>query len=347
MAYISFQPKDYFATKLYSGTGSSNAITGLGFSPTWVWIKSRSAGEGHGLFDQLRGVNVRLQSHSSSAQSTQTDSLASFDSDGFTVGGSSNNDAVNGSGQNFVSWNWKANGAGSSNTDGSITSTVSANTTSGFSIVKYTGTGANATVGTGLGQIPSVVLVKSRSNGEHWCMYHSSLGNASRLLLNLTNAVETSRTEWQSTTPTSSVFSVDGSDQVNGSGSKTYVAYCFAEKTGFSKFGSYRGNGNADGAFVYTGFKPAFVMIKNSSVTESWYILDTKRPGYNTNNYYLKPNVADAEGTSATLAMSLLSNGFKINNSDTSMNTSGKTYIYMAFAEAPLVSSNGVPATAR
>ena len=342
MAYTTIDKStDYFNTKLWTGTGSSNAITGVGFQPDWVWIKNRSAGEQHRIHDAVRGTNKSISSDTSSSQTTTTQDVMSFDSDGFTLGTET---AVNANGQNIVGWNWKANGAGSSNTDGSITSTVSVNTTSGFSISTYTGTGSNATVGHGLGVVPNIVLVKSTSNGEHWCMYNSNLGNTSRLLLNLTNAVETSRSEWQSTTPTSSVFSLDGSDQVNGSGSKTYVAYCFAEKQGFSKFGSYTGSGSTDGTFIYTGFKPAFVLIKNADFASNWNNFTGKIPGYNQINDTLQPNLSSAEN--GTFAFDMLSNGFKHRSGDV-MDRNGDTHIYMAFAEAPLVGTNNVPANAR
>jgi hypothetical protein len=342
MAYTTINKStDYFNTKLWTGTGSSNAITGVGFQPDWVWIKNRSAGEQHRIHDAVRGTNKSISSDTSSSQTTTTQDVMSFDSDGFTLGTET---AVNASGQNIVGWNWKANGAGSANSDGSITSTVSVNTTSGFSISTYTGTGSNATVGHGLGVVPNIVLVKSTSNGEHWCMYNSNLGNTSRLLLNLTNAVETSRSEWQSTTPTSSVFSLDGSDQVNGSGSKTYVAYCFAEKQGFSKFGSYTGSGSTDGTFIYTGFKPAFVLIKNADFASNWNNFTGKIPGYNQINDTLQPNLSSAEN--GTFAFDMLSNGFKHRSGDV-MDRNGDTHIYMAFAEAPLVGTNNVPANAR
>ena len=247
----------------------------------------------------------------------------------------------------YASWNWLANGAGSSNTDGSITSTVSANTTSGFSISTYTGTGANATVGHGLGVVPNIVLVKSTSNGEHWCMYNSNLGNTSRLLLNLTNAVETSRSEWQSTTPTSSVFSVDGSDQVNGSGSKTYVAYCFADIQGYSKFGSYYGNGGSGEPFIYTGFKPAFIITRNVTSAVNWGMFDNKRNEYNVVQNVLLPDNSASETTGTAKYFDFLSNGFKVKNDSLQYNGTNEKHIYMAFAEAPLVGSNNVPATAR
>ena len=349
MAYISFQPKDYFNTKLYSGTGSSNAITGVGFQPDFVWQKSRSNGEGHGLFDVLRGVTNRIQSNTNSATSSQAGSLTAFGSDGFTVGGSPNNDAANGNGQTFASWNWKANGAGSSNTDGSINTTyTSASTTSGFSISTYTGTGSNATVGHGLGVAPKVVLIKQTNGTAWWFMYHNDLGTTGKLNLNTTgynNDLQASY--WNSTAPSSSVFSLGTEASVNGS-SQNFVAYCFADVQGFSKAGSYTGNGNADGSFIYTGFSPAIIIAKKTSGTSDWIIWDNKRDGYNETLKRVYPNESAAEENSTTQGVDFLSNGFKLRGTNSNAwNASGGTYIYMAFAEEPLVSSNGVPATAR
>ena len=346
MAYISFQPNDYFNTKLYTGTGSSNTVS-VGFEPSLTWIKNRGDAESHCLFDAVRTNGYYLKSDATSAEidGASAGLWSAFTSDGFTV---LNGNRTNDSSDTYCSWNWRANGAGVSNTDGSITSTVSASTTSGFSIIKYTGTGSNASIGTGLGAIPHMAIFKRTDTaGFNWFVYHRSLGAGKFIILDSTGAEQSSTSIWQNTTPTSSVITLGGDGGVNASGG-TYICYAFTEKKAFSAMGSYVGNGNADGSFIYTnGMKPAFVMIKNSSATESWYILDTKRPSYNTNNYYLLPNTSGAEGTSTSLATSLLSNGFKIENSDTSMNTSGQTYIYMAFAEEPLVSSNGVPATAR
>jgi len=345
MAFINFQPKNYFNTKLFTGTGSENAITGIGFQPDWVWFKSRSNTEHHKLYDAVRGVQKTLYSNLDNASYTDAQSLKSFGSDGYTVGTES---AINGNGQSIASWNWKANGQGSSNTDGSINTTyTSANTTSGFSISTYTGTGSNATVGHGLGVVPNIVLVKSTSADQHWCMYNSNLGNTSRLLLNLTNAVETSRSEWNSTNPTSSFFYVNNDDVVNGS-SATYVAYCFAEKQGFSKFGRYTGNGSTNGSFIYTGFSPAIIIAKKTSGTGDWIIWDNKRDGYNETLKRVYPNDSGAEENSATQGVDFLSNGFKLRGTNSNAwNASGGAYIFMAFAELPFVASNGVAATAR
>jgi len=342
MAYSPItKASDFFNTKLWTGTGAENAITGVGFQPDWVWIKNRAAAENHKLYDAVRGATKNIYSNLTNAEGTDAQSLKSFDSDGFTLGTES---ALNANGQGIVGWNWKANGTGVANTAGSINSTVSANTTSGFSIVKYTGTGSNATVGHGLGVAPSMIITKSLVASQEWCVYHKSLGATKYLFLNETSAEQTGSVYWQDTAPDANVFSVGASGPTNSA--SAMIAYCFAEIPGFSKFGLYEGNGNSNGPFVYTGFKPSFMMVKAKGQTESWYILDNKRPGYNTNNYYLNPNTNSAEGTSTTLANSLLSNGFKPNNNDTSMNTSGQGYIYMAFGQT-LVGSNNIPANAR
>ena len=267
-------------------------------------------------------------------------------SDGFTVG---NNNAINGNGNNLVSWNWKANGSGSSNTDGSITSTVSASTTSGFSVVKWTGSGGNATIGHGLGAVPKMIIIKSLANTTFWMVYHSAIGNNSEIYLNRADyGASASSTAWQDTDPTSSVFYVGGGagDGVNASGD--YVAYVFADVQGFSKFGSYTGNGNADGPMIYTGFKPAFFLWKRSNSTGGWYQMDSVRDTYNPVEKTLGANDASAESAFGTgNDTDFCSNGLKIRSTGGDINTSGGSYIFMAFAEEPLVSSNAIPATAR
>jgi len=334
---------EYFNTKLYTGNGTTgHAITGVGFQPDWVWIKNRGGAGDHALHDAIRGATNRLKSNTSDAEATVLEGVQSFDSDGFTLGNAGN---YNGSSGTYASWNWLASNTTASNTDGSITSTVSANTTSGFSIVKYTGTGANATVGHGLGVAPKMVIVKKYDVTGSWGVYHHSLGNSNHLYLQNTDASISSSTIWNSTSPTSSVFSI-GANAISNGSSNTHIAYCFAEKKGFSKFGSYTGNGNADGTFVYTGFKPAFIMVKDyTGVGNNWFIWDNKRDGYNILNRYLRPNLSDAEGNYD--AIDILSNGFKNRNTSGSANGSGTGYIYMAFAENPLVGTNNIPATAR
>jgi hypothetical protein len=250
---------------------------------------------------------------------------------GFTLGVDV---GTNGSAYTFMSWNWKAGGTGVSNSAGSITSTVSANTTAGFSIVTYTGTGSAATVGHGLGVAPSMILQKNRT-GYDWRVYHVSAGNTNELYLNQTTAATTAST-WNNTTPTTTVFSVGSGSAVNGGGFAC-VAYCFAEVAGYSRFGSYVGNGSTTGPFIYTGFRPRFVMIKIASGatynTDSWFMFDTVRGTYNDNNPYLLPNSAGAEG--AFTAPEIFSNGFYLNTNSNALNYSSSTYIFAAFAETP------------
>jgi hypothetical protein len=345
MAQIN-KPSEYFNTKLYTGTGSSNSVTGVGFQPDFTWIKARSFSDNHELYDAVRGVQKRIMSNSTGAEETRSQGLLAFSSDGFTVGTS---DGVNQNTETFASWNWLANGAGVSNTDGSIASTVSANTTSGFSIVSYTGTApTNATVGHGLGVAPKMIIFKNRNTVTDWDIYIEPVGAGKRLYLNTTSAEVVATNYMNDTAPTSTLFSVGDADNTNKSGSPQ-IAYCFAEKKGFSKFGSYTGNGNADGPFIYTGFKPAFVIQKHYSgaATEGWQMWDTKRNTYNLTDLNLSADAASAEFTATARAIDILSNGFKCRGADASGNASGQGYIYMAFAEEPLVGTNNIPATAR
>ena len=344
MAYTTIdKPTDYFNTVLYTGNGSDNhSITGVNFQPDFVWIKPRNEARGNHLQDVIRGVNGALITNETSAEYTGlTTVIKSFDSDGFTLGTSND---VNKSSNTHVAWNWLAGGSASSNTDGSITSSVSANTTAGFSIVSYTGNSTGgATVGHGLGSVPNWIIVKDRDNTRSWTVYHQSMGNTHGIYLNATSAKDDDSVYWNDTTPSSSVFTLGSSNETNASASM--IAYCFAEKKGYSKFGSYTGNGNADGPFVYTGFKPAFVMNKLTSGADDWQILDNKRNPFNVTNLYLKPNSSAAVTTND--AIDFLSNGFKLRTSAGSWNPSGGTFIYMAFAESPFVSSGGIPTTAR
>ncbi len=342
MAYTNInKSSDYFNTKLYTGNGSTQNITGVGHQPDFTWIKDRSTTNSHRLFDAVRGATEKLYSNLTNAESTDVNSLTAWTTDGFNIG---TDGGGNTNSNNYVAWNWKANGAGSANTDGTITSTVSANTTSGFSIVSYTGTGANATVGHGLGVVPKVVIVKRRNLSANWYMWHKGLANDGKnLLLNTTDSEETESGYFNDTAPSSSLVSLGTSNGTNGS--YTYIAYCFAEKTGYSKFGSYTGNASTDGAFCYTGFKPAWILLKNANGANSWRIYDVKRLGYNVYNSSIIPNSDVAEQASEHL--DILSNGFKLRTSGAGENGSGSTFIYMAFAEAPLVGSNNVPCTAR
>ena len=345
MAYTTIDKgSSYFNTVLYTGNGSARSITGVGFKPDWVWVKPRSAVNDHVLADVVRGVTKTLATNLTAVELTNTNAFTAFNTDGFSLGTGTD---VNSNTVTYASWNWLANGTGVSNTAGTITSTVSANTTSGFSVVSYTGTGANATVGHGLGVAPRMIILKSRTDsGADWRVYNASVGNTVYLELNRTTATTTSSTTWRNTTPTSTVFSIGTSGTVNlNTGS--FIAYCFAEIRGYSKFGSYTGNGSADGTFVYTGFKPAMVLMKQSSAAgESWILTDNKRSTFNPVNARLFPNTSAVEATDDR-PIDYVSNGFKIRTTDAQMNTSAATYIYMAFAENPFVTSTQIPTTAR
>jgi hypothetical protein len=317
---------------LYTGTGAALSVTNAaGFQPDLVWVKSRSNATDNELTDSVRGVTKSLVSNSSAAEATDTQGLTAFNSNGFTLGTDAN---YNGSARTFVGWQWKAGGAAASNTDGTITSQVSVNASAGFSVVTYTGNGtAGATVGHGLGVAPSMIIVKGRTGTLDWRVYHSSLLNTQSLRLNLMDAAATETAAWNSTSPTSSVFSVGTSGGTNGSGT-TFVAYCWAEIDGFSKFGNYTGNGSADGPFIYTGFRPKFILIKNSNGVRNWRIIDTERDPYNYVRREIWPNSSSAE-TTAFMNLDILSNGFKPRSSDAGYNISTGDYIYMAFAENP------------
>jgi hypothetical protein len=342
-------PEAHFQVKTYTGTGSTLSVTLDGdtdMQPDMVWLKCRSLVKNHYLFDAVRTATEHINPNDTDVEGTDANTLTSFNSDGFTVGSSG---AVNTSSSTNVAWCWKANGSGSSNTDGSInTAATSANTTAGFSINTYTGTGANATVGHGLGAIPHVVVCKSRSNSLQWFNYHQAVGN--QRYMNWDDAGGRNDSDsanfWNSTTPTSTVFSIGVEDSVNGS-TKTFVAYCWAPIQGFSKFGSFVGNGNTNGTFVYTGFRPAFVILKTftRAGTDDWRLYDNKRLGYNVDNNSLMPNTTAVSRTNDDI--DLLSNGFKLRNTPNDVNPNGETALYMAFAEAPFVNSNGVPCNAR
>ena len=347
MAQIN-KPSDYFNTLLRNGTGTGNtAVTGVGFQPDLVWQKRRNTTGNHFWTDSVRGSSKKIYSNTTDAEDTDANWVVSFDSDGYTMGSSDY-----GTSDTVASWNWLAGGTASSNTDGSITSSVSANTTAGFSIVKYTGNATSgATVGHGLGVVPKMILVKNLDAAENWSVYHDSIGNTKFLRLNQTNATTTSSTIWNDTTPTSSVFTVGNGASVNGSGNDL-IAYCFAEKKGYSKFGSYTGNGSTDGTFIFCGFKPAYVLTKSSSDgTKHWVCWDNKRANtYNPQNERILTNTSNVAYESDTRAIDFLSNGFKMRDNGTdssSANSSGSTQIYMAFAEQPLVGTNNIPCTAR
>ena len=345
MAYTTInKSSDFFTTATWSGTSSQQTIS-LPFQADWIWVKRRNSTVNHASQDIVNAFGNRLSPNRDVALGSEPHGIGTVDANGFNFKGSYNGSGYNESGGTYVSWNWKAgNSQGSSNTDGSINTTyTSVNTTAGFSISTYTGTGSNATVGHGLGSVPKMIIVKRTNATDVWRVYHSSIGATKHLVLNTTAAEATGSNVWNDTAPTSSVFSISTDSAVNASGA-TYVAYCFAEKTGYSKFGSYVGNGNVNGTFVYTGFKPAFVMLKETSNADNWLIMDNKRLGYNPRNELLFPNLNNAE--QAHDRVDLVSNGFKMNNDDGSINTSGATYIYMAFGQS-IVGSNNVPGVAR
>ena len=328
----------------YSGTNVAQNITNqAGFKPDLVWMKQRNGTAWHALFDSVRGVTKGLASNDSGAEVTSSagQDFTSFNSNGFGVGVVNNWNSTNVGGGSIVGWQWQAGqGTTSSNTNGSITSTVSVNTTAGFSIVTYTGTGSNATVGHGLGVAPSFIAFKIRNNTYSWRNYHVSTGNAGYVYFNSSDGYTASSTTFNNTSPTSSVFSVGTEANTNASGG-TFVAYCWAEIAGFSKFGSYTGNGSTDGPFVYTGFRPKFLLFKQSSASgEYWHLMDTSRSPYNGVDLDLYPNLSNAEATYSPPALDLLSNGFKFRTSNSAWNGSGATYIYAAFAENPTKFAN-------
>ena len=345
----------YFKVQLYTGDGTAIGAGGkavvfddtdTNMQPDLVWVKDRDAANSHNLCDVVRGVTKNLYLDADAAEGTDTERLASFNSDGFTVG---DNTSWNEDGHDYVAWCWRTQGgAGSSNTTGSInTTSTSVNTTSGLSISTYTGTGASATIGHGLGAVPKFLLIKLRdaSDGD-WVTWISPMVVDGRIYANST-AVKTSDTDFMdSTLPSSTIITLGSAGHVNGDG-RAFVCYAAAAVQGFSKFGIYIGNGNADGPFVYTGFKPAFVIGTNTTnAGNHWFIVDNKRPGYNGGSNWIKGDLAAAELTNL-VNPDFLSNGFKIRDSNAIYNTSGSEFVYAAFAETPLVNSNGVPCNAR
>ena len=343
-------PTAYMQTTVYTGNGIAIGSGGLEvnqsgnstFQPDFAWIKNRTtAGNEHDLYDAVRGATKVVFSSTSGAEATVSEGLASFDTDGFTVG---NRGEVNTSGNSMVAWQWKANGTGSSNTDGTVASTVSANPTAGFSIAKWTHTTAsNYTVGHGLGAVPKMILVKTTDQGTNWGVYHSDITVGNRLILNSTSAQVAGY--WGANSWTSSTFSIGSARDANGS---TMIGYSFAEVEGFSSIGSYTGNGSADGTFIYTGFKPAYVLMKKTSGTSDWIIYDDARNPYNFVNKRIYANQSYAEDPHASNDhVDFLSNGFKQRSAGTIINASGATYIYMAFAENPFGGDGVAPATAR
>ena len=343
MAYTTIDdPTLYFNTKLYTGTGSELAITGVGFQPDWVWSKNRDQAEGHRLFDSVRGVTKFIRSNNTDAEGTAAQTLKSFDSDGVTIGTDAD---MNTSSEKNVLWNWKA-GTTSVPSGGSITpSAVSINVTSGFGIYKYQGNGTSgATIAHGLGTTPKVFMCKRLSNVDALNFYHGDVGNTSTMRLDRVNAPVASSTYYNNTSPTSTLITLGNETGFNENGND-YVMYTFCERKGYSKFGSYIGNQNVDGTFVYLGFKPAFVMVKRTDSTSDWLICDNKRDPHNGVFKKLFPNLS--QGDDSYISFDFISNGFKIRSAGTGHNASGSNMIYMAFAENPFVTSTGIPTTAR
>ena len=371
-AYISFQPSDHFNTKIYTGNNTAGqSYTGLGFQPDFVWSKSRTAGNYHGAWDSVRGVEKLMYPTVTNAQTTTTDGLSAFGADGITFGAN----GTTGDSSNFVNWCWKM-GTTSGATFGSADITPSAysiNTTTGQGVYTYSGTGSSAqTVAHGLGIAPDWVIIKRiEDNGHGWQTTNTKLGFTHTLKIESNGAVSTSTPWWNDTAPTSDVVNIGGDSWNNLSG-KTFVMYCFTNKRGYSKFGAYEGNGNNDGPFIYTGFRPAFVIAKRTDSTGNWRVIDNKRNSYNGQYNTLETSTSGVQYTgsddfgntdllsngfkirddydqvnASTYAIDFLSNGFKIGASNGVINGGGNSYIYTAFAEFPFVSSNSIPTVAR
>ena len=351
MAYTTIDdPSAYFQTTLYTGSGgSTQSVVNGGNSdlqPDLVWVKNRTDARWHRLVDSSRGASKNLYSNETDAEGTEA-SVTAFNSDGFSLGTDTGSDGWNEDGDAHVAWQWKANGGTTaSNTDGSITSTVQANTTAGFNIVQYVGNGSSgATFGHGLGVAPEVVILKNRDTARSWFVGHLSLGFNYITHLNQTTASDEDSVYWNNTAPSSTVVTL-GNNEGGNENTNNFVAYCFKEIQGYSKFSSYTGNGSTDGAFIYTGFKPAWVMIRATDIDE-WRIYDNKRANpFNVIDVRLKAESTAAESQDDN-ECDFLSNGIKLRSNSGGVNSSGQTYIYMAFAESPFVSSKGVPTTAR
>ena len=352
MAYTNIDdPSAYFQTATYTGTsGNARLVTNDGNSnlkPDLVWIKGRSNQSHNLLYDSTRGVYKQIYSDLTNSEGTATNGLQEFSTDGFKVGSYV---YANENTHTFVAWQWKANGGTtSSNTTGSKTSTVQANTTAGFSIITWTGTGSAGTIGHGLGVAPTFLIVKNRTTTLDWAVYHQEMTDAGYTLAinNTDGQVDSGTNRWNHTAPTSSVIHI-GSGQQTNQNTNSMICYAFAEKQGYSKFGQYGGSGDANGTFIYTGFKPAFVLFKNSSNSgENWIMYDHKRDPYNKSFRELFPNSDSAEYTANAFDIDILSNGFKQRGANTGSNGLNRKYIYMAFAENPFTTSTGVPACAR
>jgi hypothetical protein len=350
-------PSLHFRIKAYTGNGTNDTAytwdeTHANMQPDWLWFKNRDESQSNAAFDSVRGATLRLIPNETGAEGTENSNLDSFDSNGFTV---DNELIVNGSSDNMIVWGWKGGGSASSNSDGDITSSISANTTAGFSIVSYTGSGTiGNTVGHGLGAIPAWIITKNRDATSQWITWHQGGTSTKNMDLSTNDAeYDSSSSGWQqgiNNVPTSSLLRFTAGSHGNNNvmdSSEKYISYVFVEKQGYSSFGKYEGNGNANGPFVYTGFRPAWVMIKRTDSSADWHIQDNKRDTFNAVDTSLFSNTYDTDTTSSSYDTDFLSNGFKLRGTTTARNGSGNTYIYIAFAESPFVNSNGVPCNAR
>jgi hypothetical protein len=348
MAYTTIDdPTEYFETTLFTGNGSTQNITGLNFQPDWIWYKRRNSANHNRLIDSVRGSNKNIATDLANAENTEATYVSSFNSDGWSIG--SNTD-INASNDTIVAWAWKAGTAfsndASSTSVGSIDSAGSVNTTAGFSIIGYTGTGSAGTIAHGLGVKPSFILFKNRERAVNWLVYDKKNGANKFLYLNVTDAIGDDSGHFNDTEPTTSVFSVGGANGTNYSG-ENLIAYCFADVKGYSKLGRYVGLNSSNGNFVYTGFRPAIIFMKRIDAIGDWRIYDDKRDGFNQKNDYLEPSTNDAESdTDSGSSWDILSNGFKFYTSEAAISGSG-TFIYFAIAHSPFVNSKGVPNNAR
>ena len=352
MAYTTIDdPSAHFQTMIFTGDGNDNrALTNDGNSdlqPDWIWFKNRATTNSHNVLDSTRGVGKTLEgTNSNSAEGDTSTRLTSFDSDGFTV---KTDPSVNGNTNGIVAWQWKANGG----TRTTVTESGSnpggghqSDTTAGFSIVDYVGTGGAGHVTHGLGVVPEWIIMKNRDEAESWLIYHVGIGNGKGLRLDTTAAADTTANHWANTTPNANTIVVGGNPPNNKDG-VNYIAYCFASIKGYSKFGSYIGNGAADGPFIYTGFKPAWILYKNTGAAEEWVLQDTTRDSNNPVIINIRPDSNIVEASASSLDIDFLSNGFKNRSDQAQLNSDGVVYIYMAFAESPFVTSTGIPTTAR
>ena len=358
MAYTTIDdPSLYFQIALYTGNGNagkeitlgspnfSGEYVGQAIQPDWIWGKCTNLSQNHNIFDTSRGLDKRLTADQVDAENTDSNTITAVSSNSFTLGSSTN---LNNADDDFVAWLWKANGGTTANnTSGDIgTTVVQADTTAGFSIVLFTGNNTGgSTVGHGLGGVPEWIIAKSRPANKPWVVYHVGIGNTKSIKLNATDAAGTDSSAWSNTTPNANNFTVGNGDS-NHTG--TMIAYCFRSIQGYSKFGKYTGNGNADGPFVYLGFKPSWLMTKRTDSSDHWRIVDNKREPFNDGSMQgLKANANDTHSDSGSRGLDFLSNGFKVRTTDPDSNANGGDYIYMAFAEHPFVSSEGVPVTAK